>query len=213
MELCMGDYPDLEKNRTYNFLLNLPDIIKNLSDTNLQMVVHFAIIELEDGVEGNVANEDISWTRKINHPSEVLKKGRSVEVLILEADFEEHKLVLGMKQLMEKHDARGISINCLGGFYKGHLKAFPCLGFSQFNDDGLVGGCEADQMSALTMATMGAWISTPIKDQVPELIIRASSGFFTGAAANALAVSCDATAIRSTALSPVASAIGCRSCL
>ncbi len=52
MGLCMGDYPDLEKNRTYNFLLNLPDIIKNLSDTNLQMVVHFAIMELmERGYE------------------------------------------------------------------------------------------------------------------------------------------------------------------
>ena len=44
----MSDYTDLEKSRTYNFLLNLPDIIKNLSDTNLQMVVHFAIMELEE---------------------------------------------------------------------------------------------------------------------------------------------------------------------
>ena len=42
----MMDYISLEKDRTYNFLLNLPEIIKNLSDTNLQMVVHFAIMEL-----------------------------------------------------------------------------------------------------------------------------------------------------------------------
>jgi hypothetical protein len=62
---------------------------------------------------------------------------------------------------VEKHEARGISINCLGGFYGGHLKAYPCLGFSQFNSDGFVGGCEADQMSALTMATMGALINRP----------------------------------------------------
>lgn len=66
-----------------------------------------------------------------------------------------------MKLLMERHGARGISINCLGGFYGGHMAAYPCLGFSQLNNDGLVGGCEADQMSALTMATMGALISRP----------------------------------------------------
>jgi len=66
-----------------------------------------------------------------------------------------------MKLLMEKHGARGISVNCLGGFYGGHMEAYPCLGFSQLNNDGFVGGCEADQMSALTMATMGALIQRP----------------------------------------------------
>jgi hypothetical protein len=84
-----------------------------------------------------------------------------------------------MKQLMDKHGARGISINCLGGFYGGHLKAYPCLGFSQLNNDGLVGGCEADQMSALTMATLGAlvgrpgYISDPVMDTSRNVIIYA----------------------------------------
>jgi hypothetical protein len=68
---------------------------------------------------------------------------------------------VAMKNLMHQHGARGISVNCLGGFYGGSLKAYPCLGFSQLNNDGLVGGCEADQMSALTMATMGALIGRP----------------------------------------------------
>jgi hypothetical protein len=84
-----------------------------------------------------------------------------------------------MKQLMDKHGAAGISINCLGGFYGGHLKAYPCLGFSQLNNDGLVGGCEADQMSALTMAVMGAltgrpgYISDPVMDTSKNQIIYA----------------------------------------
>lgn len=43
----MSDYTNLEKNSTYNFLLNLTDIIKNLSDTDLQMVVYFANMELK----------------------------------------------------------------------------------------------------------------------------------------------------------------------
>ncbi|MFW6163321.1 MAG: hypothetical protein ACODAJ_11180 [Planctomycetota bacterium] len=84
-----------------------------------------------------------------------------------------------MKAVMDKHGARGISINCLGGFYGGHLKAYPCLGFSQLNNDGLVGGCEADQMSALTMATLGTlvgrpgYISDPVMDTSKNLIIYA----------------------------------------
>jgi len=88
-------------------------------------------------------------------------------------------MYVAMKQLIEKHGAKGISINCLGGFYGGHLKAYPCLGFSQLNNDGLVGGCEADQMSALTMATIGAllkrpgYISDPVMDTSKNQIIYA----------------------------------------
>jgi hypothetical protein len=70
-------------------------------------------------------------------------------------------MYVAMKQLVDKHGACGISVNCLGGFYGGHMEAYPCLGFSQLNNDGLVGGCEADQMSALTMATMGALVDRP----------------------------------------------------
>ena len=86
---------------------------------------------------------------------------------------------VAMKNLIKKHGASGISINCLGGFYGGHLKAYPCLGFSQLNNDGMVGGCEADQMSALTMATMGAlvgrpgYISDPVIDTSKNQIIYA----------------------------------------
>lgn len=86
---------------------------------------------------------------------------------------------VAMKKLLQKHRASGISINCLGGFYGGHMKAYPCLGFSQLNDDGLVGGCEADQMSALTMATIGAlvgrpgFISDPVIDTSKNQIIYA----------------------------------------
>ena len=86
---------------------------------------------------------------------------------------------VAMKKLIEKHGASGISVNCLGGFYGGHLQAYPCLGFSQLNNDGLVGGCEADQMSALTMATMGALtgrpghISDPVIDTSRNVIVYA----------------------------------------
>jgi hypothetical protein len=88
-------------------------------------------------------------------------------------------MYVAMKELLDKHGAQGISINCLGGFYGGHLKAYPCLGFCQLNDDGLVGGCEADQLSAFTMAVMGAFtgrpgfISDPVIDTSKRQIIYA----------------------------------------
>ncbi|MFH0771804.1 MAG: 30S ribosomal protein S1 [Candidatus Omnitrophota bacterium] len=58
-----------------------------------------AFIELEEGIDGLLHNSDISWTRKINHPSEVLKKGQKIDAVVLSVDAENRKLSLGMKQL------------------------------------------------------------------------------------------------------------------
>ncbi len=59
-----------------------------------------AFIELEEGIDGLLHNSDISWTRKINHPSEVLKKGQKIDAVVLSVDAESRKLALGMKQLV-----------------------------------------------------------------------------------------------------------------
>jgi len=59
-----------------------------------------AFIELEDGIDGLLHNSDISWTRKINHPSEVLKKGQKIDAVVLSVDAENRKLSLGVKQLV-----------------------------------------------------------------------------------------------------------------
>src|SRR5882724_10227155 len=58
-----------------------------------------AFIELEEGLDGMIHVSDISWTRKINHPSEVLKKGDTVEATVLEVDRPNQRIALGMKQL------------------------------------------------------------------------------------------------------------------
>jgi small subunit ribosomal protein S1 len=60
-----------------------------------------AFIELEEGIDGMVHVSDISWTRKINHPSEVLKKGDEVEAVVLEVDRPNQRIALGVKQLAE----------------------------------------------------------------------------------------------------------------
>jgi len=60
-----------------------------------------AFVELEEGIDGMIHVSDISWTRKINHPSEVLKKGDEVEALVLEVDRPNQRIALGMKQLAQ----------------------------------------------------------------------------------------------------------------
>jgi small subunit ribosomal protein S1 len=58
-----------------------------------------AFIELEEGLDGMIHVSDMSWTRKINHPSEVLKKGDDVEAIVLEVDKTNQRIAVGMKQL------------------------------------------------------------------------------------------------------------------
>lgn len=58
-----------------------------------------AFLELEEGLDGMVHVSDMSWTRKVNHPSEVLKKGDQVEAVVLEVDRANQRISLGMKQL------------------------------------------------------------------------------------------------------------------
>jgi small subunit ribosomal protein S1 len=60
-----------------------------------------AFIELEEGLDGMIHVSDISWTRKINHPSEVLKKGDEVEAVVLEVDKANQRIAVGVKQLSQ----------------------------------------------------------------------------------------------------------------
>ncbi len=60
-----------------------------------------AFIEIEPGIDGLLHVSDISWTRKIGHPNEVLKKGESVKCVVIEVDASKQRVALGMKQLHE----------------------------------------------------------------------------------------------------------------
>ncbi len=78
-----------------------------------------AFVELEEGIDGLVHISDMSWTKRIQHPSEVMKKGDKVEVKILRIDHENRRISLGYKQLTEdpwseiakKH---AVGTECLG---------------------------------------------------------------------------------------------------
>lgn len=57
-----------------------------------------AFVELEEGVDGMIHVSDMSWTRKVNHPSEILQKGEEVETVVLEIDSSNQRISLGLKQ-------------------------------------------------------------------------------------------------------------------
>ncbi len=60
-----------------------------------------AFVELEEGIDGLVHVSDMSWTKRVAHPSEVLKKGDAIEVVILSIDKEHRRISLGLKQVSD----------------------------------------------------------------------------------------------------------------
>ena len=108
------------------------------------------------------------------------KNAKRIEGVTRETLETSAAMYLAEKALLKKHWANGITINCLGGFYGGHIHAYPCLGFHQLNSDGLIGGCECDVRSAATMVigttlTQGrpGYISDPVIDTSKRQIIYA----------------------------------------
>ncbi len=63
------------------------------------MTAYGAFVELEEGIDGMIHVSDLSWTRKINHPSEMLKKGDDVEAVVIDIDKANQRISLGIKQL------------------------------------------------------------------------------------------------------------------
>lgn len=69
-------------------------VVRNMTNYGL-------FVELEEGVDGLVHVSDLSWTKKIKHPNEFVKKDQELEVIVLEMDMENRRLSLGHKQLDE----------------------------------------------------------------------------------------------------------------
>jgi small subunit ribosomal protein S1 len=60
-----------------------------------------AFVEIEEGIDGLLHVSDLSWTKKIGHPSEMLKKGEEIEAVVLSVDQEKQRIALGLKQMTE----------------------------------------------------------------------------------------------------------------
>ncbi|MBI1869876.1 MAG: 30S ribosomal protein S1 [Chlamydiae bacterium] len=102
------------------------------------LVTYGAFVEIEQGVDGLIHISDFSWTRKINRPSEILKKGDEVEAVVLSVDAENKKVALGVKQLQEDPWQRISEIYQPGQIVEG--KITKITGFGAFLE--LEGGIE-----------------------------------------------------------------------
>ena len=100
-----------------------------------------AFVELEEGIDGMIHVSDMSWTRKINHPSEVMKKGDDVQATVLEVDRPNQRIALGVKQLVEDPWSQIDKLYKVGDVVNGKvtkLASFGAFVGLQHEIDGLV---------------------------------------------------------------------------
>ncbi len=104
-------------------------IVRNLT-------AYGAFVELEEGIDGMVHVSDMSWTRKINHPSEQVKKGDEVEAVVIDIDKNAQRISLGMKQI-EEDPWKGIETRYkIGDKVKGTVTKLATFGaFVQLDGD------------------------------------------------------------------------------
>jgi small subunit ribosomal protein S1 len=99
-----------------------------------------AFIEIEEGIDGLLHVSDISWTRKISHPSEILEKGQSIECKVLSVDRNRRRIALGLKQLTDDPWAMDIPGKYeLGQIITGKVTKITNFGVFVGLEDGLEG--------------------------------------------------------------------------
>jgi small subunit ribosomal protein S1 len=114
---------------------------KQVKGTVRNMTAYGAFVELEEGIDGMVHVSDLSWTRKINHPSEVLKKGDSIEAVVIDIDKANQRIALGVKQLDEDPWKEIDRLHKIGDLVKGKvtkLANFGAFVSLEHDIDGLV---------------------------------------------------------------------------
>ena len=106
-----------------------------------------AFIELEEGIDGMIHVSDMSWTRKINHPSECLEKGKEVEAIVLEVNPQEQRISLGLKQASQDPWSEIASKYKVGQLVKGKVSKIASFGAFIELEDGVDGLVHISQIS------------------------------------------------------------------
>src|SRR6266436_14784 len=114
--------------------------VRNLTDFG-------AFIEIEDGVDGLVHVSDISWSRRIKHPSEVLKKGQEIDAVITSIDAENRRLSLSIKDLEPNAWDRFVTTHQPGDVVHGKIARFANFGAFVELDENLEGLCHISELS------------------------------------------------------------------
>ena len=106
-----------------------------------------AFVEIQEGIDGMIHVSDMSWTRKINHPSEVLKKGDEVEAVVLEVDPANQRISLGLKQAQEDPWTSISSKYHVGQLVKGKVSKLASFGAFVEIEEGVDGLVHISQIS------------------------------------------------------------------
>ncbi|MDY5596200.1 MAG: 30S ribosomal protein S1 [Kiritimatiellia bacterium] len=106
-----------------------------------------AFVELEEGIDGMIHVSDMSWTRKINHPSECLEKGKEVEAIVLEVNPQEQRISLGLKQASQDPWSEIASKYKVGQLVKGKVSKIASFGAFIELEDGVDGLVHISQIS------------------------------------------------------------------
>lgn len=106
-----------------------------------------AFVELEPGIDGMIHVSDMSWTRKINHPSEVLKKGDEVEAVVLEVDAANQRISLGLKQAQNDPWSSITQRFKVGQMVKGKVSKLASFGAFVEIEEGIDGLVHISQIS------------------------------------------------------------------
>jgi small subunit ribosomal protein S1 len=114
--------------------------VRNLTDFG-------AFIEIEDGIDGLVHVSDISWTKRIKHPSEALKKNQEVEAVITAIDVENRRLSLSIKDLEPNAWDKFFDAHRLGDVVNGKVTRFANFGAFVELEDGIEGLCHVSELS------------------------------------------------------------------
>ena len=115
--------------------------VRNLTDFG-------AFVEVEDGIDGLVHVSDISWTKRIKHPSEVLKKGEMVQAVVLNIDPEHRRLSLGIKQLEQDAWESFCSRFNVGDVIRGKVVRKVAFGAVVELAEGIEGLCHISELAS-----------------------------------------------------------------
>ncbi|MBM3201437.1 MAG: 30S ribosomal protein S1 [Chlamydiae bacterium] len=120
---------------------------KNVNVEIRNLTNYGAFVELEPGVDGLIHISDLSWIKKVSHPSEVLKKGDRVDAVVLSVDKESKKITLGVKQLTS-NPWEGIEKTMpVGSIVKGHVTKITAFGAFIELDNGIEGLVHVTELS------------------------------------------------------------------
>lgn len=114
-----------------------------------------AFVELENDIDGMIHVSDMSWTRKVNHPSEILKKGEVVEAVVLEVDADNRRISLGLKQAQEDPWSTISARFRVGQLVKGKVTKLTSFGAFVELEEGVEGLVHISQISDQHVAKVG----------------------------------------------------------